>query len=86
MSCTRRFLNFEWEHHTWRRRVTSAETLTLQETDMWARDVFRDYVRCDKEQICTECGKVRHQVSCHCDMAQAERCALLNEWRAGARG
>ena len=79
MSCTKHFLNFKWEHHSWRRRVTSFETLTFKEPDMWARDVYRDYVRCDKEDVCEECGKIRHEVSCLCDMARAERCALRRE-------
>jgi len=82
MSCTRRFLNIKWEHHHWQRRVTGAETMTAQEPDMWARPVYRDYTRCDKEDVCTECGAVRHQVSCVCEHAKGERCPLLLEWKA----
>jgi hypothetical protein len=78
MSCIRHFLNFTWECHTWRRRVTSFETLTdCPETDMWARPVYRDYIRCDKEEVCVDCGAVRHQVSCLCDPEKAERCRIL---------
>jgi hypothetical protein len=76
MSCTKRFLGFQWERHSWRRRVTSFETLTLLEPDMWARDVYRDYVRCDKEDVCEVCGKVRRRASCVCDTERAEVCQL----------
>jgi hypothetical protein len=79
MGCTRHFLTFQWEHHTWRRRVTGFETLVQQEADIWARNVYREYVRCDKEEVCEVCGKVRHAVSCVCDPSRAERCAILLE-------
>lgn len=82
MSCTRRFLNFRWDHHSWRRRVTFSEIVTGQETNMWARVVERDYVRCDKHDVCEECGKVRHEVSCICDMERGERCAIRRAWIA----
>jgi hypothetical protein len=85
MSCTKRFLNFQWEHHSWRPRVTGYEILTGQDTNMWARVVERDYTRCDKEEVCTECGKVRHAVSCLCDMERAERCKLLQQSIAETR-
>jgi hypothetical protein len=49
---------------------------------MWARDVFRDYVRCDKEQVCEVCGKVQRRLNCACDMARAERCEILRDWKA----
>jgi hypothetical protein len=84
MSCTKRFLNFQWEHHTWRRRVVSSEILTSQETNMWARVVYRDFVRCDKQDVCEVCGTVRHQVSCFCDMERAKQCPLLSDWTAGS--
>ena len=82
MSCTKRFLNLEWQHHHWRQRVTDAETLTAQEPDMWARTVYRDYVRCDKQQVCDECGAVRHEKSCLCEVAKAQHCAIYLAWRA----
>jgi hypothetical protein len=85
MSCTKRFLNFQWEHHSWRPRVTSYETVTGQETDMWARPVYRDYRRCEKVEVCEDCGEVRHAVSCLCDMERAERCKLLQECIAESR-
>lgn len=77
MSCTRRFLNFRWEHHSWRRRVSSFETLVRQETNMWARVVESEFVRCDTQDVCAVCGKVRREVSCICDAVRAERCKLL---------
>ena len=83
MSCTKHFLNFHWEHHTWRPRVTSWEVVTGEETNMWARVMYRDYVRCDKQEVCAECGAVRHEVSCLCDMAKGERCTLLNAHKSG---
>lgn len=84
MTCTRRFMNFQWEHHRWRRRVTAAEILTIQEPDMWARPVYRDYVRCDKEEVCEDCGKVRWAISCQCDMARGEACKLRREYLAAS--
>lgn len=82
MSCTKHFLNFTWEHHSWRPRVTSSEILTCQETDMWARDVDREYVRCDKQDVCEVCGKTRPEVNCLCDMARGEQCAIRRAWIA----
>lgn len=78
MSCTKQFLNLTWQHHTWRPRVTSWEVVTGEESNMWARMMYRDYVRCDKEQVCEQCGETRHVVSCLCDTYKAEKCALLN--------
>ncbi|MEW6320256.1 MAG: hypothetical protein AB1635_04110 [Acidobacteriota bacterium] len=82
MSCTSRFLRFQWEHHPWRRRVTNSEILTSQETNMWARVVYRDYVRCDTQQICEACGQARPVVSCMCDMERGERCPPRLAWLA----
>ena len=82
MNCTKSFLTFQWEHHRWRPRVTSFEILQLQEPDMWARPVYRDYVRCDKQQVCEGCGKVRREVSCSCDIARAKQCPVLRAWLA----
>ena len=56
MSCTRHVLNFQWERHSWRQRVTASEVLTGHETDMWARGVYRNYTRCDKQDVCEVCG------------------------------
>jgi hypothetical protein len=67
--------------HRWRNRVTSAETITAAESDMWARPVYRDYVHCEKQQECDACGATRRHRSCVCDAADAERCAIYLEWR-----
>lgn len=80
MSCTKRLAGIHWEHHHWRPRVTAVEIMTSEEPDMWARPVFRDYVRCDKEQVCDSCGAVRRQVSCMCDRTKGERCPPLLEY------
>lgn len=85
MSCTTRVLFLEWPHHHWRRRVTASETLTAQEPDMWARTVYRDYVRCDKSEECTTCGAVRHEVSCLCEAAKAQHCDIYLKWRERTR-
>ena len=74
--CTKRFLNVRWERHDWHRRVTGTETITAEEPDMWARPVYRDYIRCDKEEVCAACGATRHAVSCNCDPARGDQCAI----------
>lgn len=83
MSCTRHFLNFRWEHHSWRRRVSLAETLPSPETNMWGRPVNREFVRCQKQEVCEACGKTRGNESCICDTAHAERCAIRRAWING---
>jgi threonine synthase len=82
MTCTKHFLNLEWQHHDWRRRVVDSEVLAAQDSDMWGRTVYRDYVRCDKVDVCEACGAVRHEKSCLCEPATADQCALYQEWRA----
>lgn len=82
MSCTRSLLGIRWEHHDWRRRVSGFEVRRGLETDMWARDVARDFVRCDTEDVCASCGAVRHQTSCSCDFERGQACPALVEWRA----
>ncbi|MCC7032613.1 MAG: hypothetical protein IT179_07235 [Acidobacteria bacterium] len=52
------------------------------ETNMWARAVERDFVRCDTDEVCTHCGAVRQPVSCTCDFGRGETCPVLLEWRA----
>ena len=74
MSCTKRVLNVQWEHHTWRPRVTGYEILTRPATNMWARVVDEQYMRCDKEEVCEICGKVRRHVSCVCDLERGQEC------------
>ena len=80
MSCTRHFLNFQWEHHAWRRRVSSAENVPVQDTNMWGRVVNGEYVRCHKQDVCEVCGSTRSDVNCLCDTAQAERCTIRRAW------
>jgi hypothetical protein len=82
MSCEKRFLNLQFERHSWRPRVLAFETLTFVETDVWARDVYRDYVRCDKQSICAVCGSANEVVTCLCDAQTAQQCRLLNEFKA----
>lgn len=79
-SCTRHFLNFEWEHHRWHRRVTAAVNLPAQETDMWGRVVYGDAVRCRKEYVCEVCGATRGGGSCFCDPAYGDQCAIRVEF------
>lgn len=80
MACTRHFLNAEWEHHRWRKRVTLAETLPKQETNMWGRVVSGEFVHCVKHDVCEVCGKTREDISCLCDCAVGERCPIRLEW------
>jgi hypothetical protein len=68
--------------HHWRRSVTHAELMTAQEPDMWARPVYRDYVRCDTRKVCETCGEVRQEVSCMCDQSRGDQCAIRLEWLA----
>ena len=82
MSCTTRFLGMPFGRHHWRREVTHAEIMTAQEPDMWGRPVYRDYVRCDKREVCEVCGAVRRDVSCMCDPARGNRCPIRVEYLA----
>lgn len=68
--------------HRWRARVTSAQTITAIESDMWARPVYRDYVHCEKHEECDACGATRRHRSCMCEVAQADQCAIYLDWRA----
>jgi len=84
MSCTRHFLNFEWEHHSWRKRVSLAEDVPSQETSMWGRPVNREFVRCRKQEVCEVCGKIRSSETCICDTIHADRCTIRRAWIADA--
>jgi hypothetical protein len=77
MSCTKHFLSLQWEHHSWHARVSSFETLPVSETNMWGRVVHGEYVRCQKREVCEECGEARGDVPCICDKTVAEHCAVL---------
>lgn len=79
MPCTKHFLNMTWQQHRWRPRVSAEEILTVEEPDMWARTVQRDYVRCDKAEVCMDCGAIRHEVSCMCDRERGEKCQIRLE-------
>lgn len=85
MDCTRNFFGIRWAHHTWHRHVTSYETLVGPEANMWAQVKYKEFVRCDKQDVCTVCGKVRREVSCMCDATRAERCKLLLDSIAESR-
>ena len=80
MNCTRHFLNFHWERHSWHQRVTLAENVPVEDTSMWGRPVNREFVRCHKEEVCTACGQIRRSGDCICDTAHAARCAVRLAW------
>ena len=82
MSCTTRFLGIPLGRHRWHKEVTHTEIITAHEPDMWGRTVERDYVRCDKRRVCKVCGTVRGEVSCLCDAARGEGCAIRLEYLA----
>ena len=82
MNCTTSFLGMPLGRHRWHREVTHAEIMTAQEPDMWGRPVYRDYVRCDKREVCEVCGEVRRDVSCMCDPSRGDQCAIRLEWLA----
>jgi len=76
MSCTSHVLGLAWEHHTWRRRVTSTETVSGMVTDMWGRAVAEQHVRCLTEEVCTTCGALRDTGACCCDLVRGDVCAV----------
>jgi len=80
MPCTTHLLNFEWKHHHWRKRVTLAEKLPTQETNMWGRAVKGEFVHCVKHDVCDVCGETREDVNCLCDCEVGERCPIRLEW------
>lgn len=67
--------------HRWRARVSTAQTITAIENDMWARPVYRDYVHCEKHEQCDVCGATRRHRSCMCEVAKADECAIYLNWR-----
>jgi hypothetical protein len=80
MSCNKHVMGIHWQHHTWRPRVTFAEVITSPDANMWGRTVEREYVRCDKREVCSECGTVGREWSCICDVAEGEECLLRQDW------
>ena len=80
MSCTRHFLNVQWESHSWHPRVTFAENVATHETNLWGRVVNGECVRCQKQDFCDMCGMTRRNVSCLCDTVRGEHCAIRLAW------
>jgi hypothetical protein len=76
MSCAKHVLNLRWEHHSWRRRVSSTQLVTTRGFDMWGRVVGYEHVLCQTHQVCTACGKIRDDGACLCGTAEGERCAI----------
>lgn len=74
MSCTRHFLNFEWEHHSWRRRVTASDCVPTHETSMWGVERNASFVRCEKQEVCTVCSATREEVTCLCGREYGDHC------------
>lgn len=76
MSCTKHLLNFQWEDHSWRRRVASTEYVSANVTEMWGRVVQETHVRCHTQQVCTVCGQIGREADCMCDTTEGEHCAI----------
>lgn len=76
MSCTKHFLSFEWTRHQWERQVTGTSRLSFQETDQWGRRFPSDYVMCQAQYVCRDCGAIREEGDCGCDPARAEHCKV----------
>jgi hypothetical protein len=79
MSCATRFFGIPMGRHHWRREVVHTEIITAQEPDMWARTVYRDYVRCDTRKVCATCGAIKHERSCLCDQSRGDACTIRLE-------
>lgn len=80
MACTKHLLNVAWEHHAWRRRVTSTDTVPTRLTDMWGRVVTDNFVRCETQDVCDACGTIRRNATCLCDPARADACPSRLSW------
>jgi hypothetical protein len=85
MRCTRHFLWFRWERHSWDRRVTLTKDWTARGTDMWSRAIPVEQVMCHTQYVCRHCGVVRDGTECGCDTAVAEKCAVRLALLAEAR-
>jgi hypothetical protein len=83
MSCTKRFGFLRWTHHSWRRTVAFAERHVDPDTNMWGRPIEREYVTCQKQYFCSDCGKTKSSQYCGCDKARADQCAIYQAWLAG---
>lgn len=75
MSCTKHFLGFHWDHHTWIRQVTHTESRTIHETDQWGCSNEEAAAFCHVRYVCKECGAVREGEECRCEQERAEQCA-----------
>jgi hypothetical protein len=80
MGGTTHFPGLGWHRHVWRKRVTLAEDLPKQETNMWGRVVEGQYTHCIKHDVCELCGKTRDDISCLCDTDVGERCPIRRAW------
>lgn len=85
MSCTRDFLQWHWQRHAWRRRVTGTESVSVPVTDMWGRPVTQGMVRCHTQYVCDNCGKTCGDSYCLCDPARGERCAVRCDFLEASR-
>ena len=84
MACTKHFGVFTWHHHHWHRQVSWAETYSSSETNMWGRPTTQDYVTCQTQHFCRECGAIKAESFCGCDKAKADSCAIRLAWIAKA--
>ena len=75
MRCTTRFMNVEWNHHSWHPEVSATGYVTMHETNPFGRDVNSEAVRCRKHRVCEGCGATTADVDCICDKEYGERCA-----------
>ena len=82
MSCTTRFLNLDWEHHAWRRRVVATEQVSTPVTEMWGRQSTEENVRCHVNYVCDNCGATRDGEDCLCDQVKGDRCPARLEFLA----
>jgi hypothetical protein len=82
MSCTKHFLFLTWHRHQWRRTVSWAEGHVHPDTSMWGRPIGREYVTCQKQYFCKDCGRTKKSVYCGCDKERADRCAIYQAWLA----
>jgi hypothetical protein len=61
-------------NHVWHDAVTSTDSFPTRVVGTDGRVVSTSHVRCQTEQICTDCGVVRASGTCVCDLPQAARC------------
>ena len=76
MSCVHHVLGVRVERHAWVRQVTLTDYRISTGTDMWSRRVPVEEVVCHAQYVCRDCGAVRDEGACLCDVAQGETCAV----------